>query len=244
MKGPITLIRNAIDLFLQNPKLFIGIYIIPGILTFLVTMLVEFQEQLALTPSVAYVIAAVLWILVIVASIFMGIAMIQAVMNPSLSVMGAYRSSTPFFWRYVILSILVTLAVFAGFLLLIIPGIIFSVWFAFSYYILIAEGTGGIDAMKQSKRMVSGKWFAVFGRLAVLVIVGIGIGLIFGLLGALFDEFIGAGVAAVTNLILNAILTPISIAYVYVLYLELKPSTQPAEAVVSESPQMGQMNSM
>ncbi|MEX0918211.1 MAG: YciC family protein [Candidatus Paceibacterota bacterium] len=240
MKGPITLIRNAVDVFLQNPKLFVGIYIIPGILTFLVTMLVEFQEGLALATPVTYTLAAILWILVIIASIFMGIAMIHAVMNPSLSIMDAYRASTPYFWRYVILSIVVTLAVLAGFLLLIIPGIIFSVWFAFSYYVLIAEGTGGIEAMKQSKRMVSGKWWAVFGRLLVLVAIGIVVGLIFGLIGALFDEFIGAGVAAVSNLILNAILTPISIAYVYVLYLELKQVPQADVASVPDAPQAGE----
>lgn len=71
----------------------------------------------------------------------------------------------------VLTSLLVSLAVFGGFLLFIIPGIIFSVWFTFSTYAVAVDGKRGVEALKTSKALVKGRWWSVFARLAVPAIV-------------------------------------------------------------------------
>lgn len=237
MTGPIALLRGSIDIFLRNPKLFLGIYLIPGILTLVSVLVTEFQTALGLTNTLYVLISAVLWIAIIVASIFMSIAIIRAVINPMVSVKQAYHDAKPVFWQYALLSVLVSLAMFVGFILLVIPGIIFFVWFAFSYFVLIEEHIGGIDAMKRSKALVSGKWWAVFGRLVALVFAGLLVGMISGFIFGMLlgDTAIGEIAVAVFSLVLNAVLAPISVAYLYLMYRELKTSPSPETPVADRS---------
>jgi hypothetical protein len=51
-------------------------------------------------------------------------------------------------------TVLTTLAVSAGFLLFIIPGIYFSIWFALSQHVVVIEKLAGPTAMKRSKKLV------------------------------------------------------------------------------------------
>lgn len=54
-----------------------------------------------------------------------------------------------------------------GFLLLIIPGFIFLVWFSFAAIIAVIEGKG-IASIKQSKELVAGRFWQVAWRLLIL----------------------------------------------------------------------------
>ena len=70
-----------------------------------------------------------------------------------------------------IVSLMVAIAVIAGLFLLIIPGVIFSVWFSFVLYEVIFEGKKGMDALHASKGMVTGRWFDVLWRLVAPIAV-------------------------------------------------------------------------
>jgi len=48
-----------------------------------------------------------------------------------------------------------------GFLFLIIPGIIFLVWFIFAQFIIFAEDDRGMNAILKSKEYVRGKWASI-----------------------------------------------------------------------------------
>ena len=72
----------------------------------------------------------------------------------------------PFIW----VSFLMGIIVFSGFILLIIPGIIFSVWFSLSYYVLVWEDLRGLSAIKASKNLVSKYWWRVLWRYFVLYV--------------------------------------------------------------------------
>lgn len=234
MKGFAALFSGAIAIFKEQPKLFVGIYLVPGVLTFLMTILGALESSMGLGKTSTGTLTAIVGIALAVASILMSIAMIKAVMQPTITVKEAYRMAMPYFWRYILLSILTALAIIGGFILLIVPGIIFMVWFTFSYYVLVDENIGTIDSMKRSKALVAGKWFVVFGRLVVLMIAGLVIGMVFGALGGMFGGTAGAvTIAAVVNLGVNAVLTPISVAYLYLMYRDLKglpAAAQPMEA--------------
>lgn len=75
--------------------------------------------------------------------------------------------------KYLIATFLVSASVGLGVILLIIPGIIFGVWFSFTLFLVFDKGLTAINAMKQSKVMVKGRFWKILGRLAAFIAVGL-----------------------------------------------------------------------
>jgi len=113
----------------------------------------------------------------------------------------SWKKLASFFW----VSFLSGLAVLGGYILFIIPGIIFSVWFTFSVFVFICEGLKGTSALKRSKQLVQGYWWPIFGRIVVLGIITLLISWI---------KFFGP----ILNIFFMA---PFSIVYMYTLYKDL-----------------------
>ena len=67
------------------------------------------------------------------------------------------------FWCYLGGGILYALIIFGGMLLLIIPGIIFSVMFQFVYYFVVEHHLGPVDALKASAMTTKGVRLKLFG---------------------------------------------------------------------------------
>ncbi|MDO9464930.1 MAG: hypothetical protein Q7J67_06500 [bacterium] len=101
----------------------------------------------------------------------------------------SYKAGLEKIFPYAWVSILVFLSTFGGFLLLIIPGIIFFIWFGFAPYVCIIEEIGSTGALKRSKQLVKGNWWYVLKALLVCAIVyGICICIPFGLLYAILGS--------------------------------------------------------
>lgn len=75
------------------------------------------------------------------------------------------------FWKFLAASILVGLAIGIGFVLLIVPGLIATVLFMFTTFIVIDRGLGPIEAMKESMRIGSGHRWTLLGLIAVLMLI-------------------------------------------------------------------------
>lgn len=73
------------------------------------------------------------------------------------------------FVTYVIYVILITLL----FLLLIIPGIIFMVYWYLFTYVVLDQHISGMAALKKSKQMITGNWWKTFGIVAIAVVISI-----------------------------------------------------------------------
>jgi hypothetical protein len=103
--------------------------------------------------------------------------------NPDTVDLNALWHPKPF-WNYLAASILLGLVIVAGFILLIIPGIIFALMFMFTTFIVIDRELGPIDAMKESKSMTRGyKWQLLgFGLVLMLINLVGAIALLVGLL--------------------------------------------------------------
>lgn len=67
------------------------------------------------------------------------------------------------FWRYMGTAILYGLIILGGFILLIIPGIIWSVKFSLCFYFVIDKGLGPVQALKASSRTTMGVKWQLFG---------------------------------------------------------------------------------
>jgi len=92
-----------------------------------------------------------------------------------------------------------------GYLLFIVPGVIFTIWFIFSQYILVTENIGGMDALLKSKAYVKDRWFDILIRFLVIWAIATGVGLV-PLLGIIFSFLIA----------------PFSMIYSYLIFEDLK----------------------
>lgn len=91
------------------------------------------------------------------------------------TISSAFKTSWPKVFSFCWISVLEFLAVFGGLSLLLIPGLIFMLWFYFCQFVLVEENIGGITALLKSKAYLSGRFFAVLGRLLILGLIILGI---------------------------------------------------------------------
>ena len=116
-------------------------------------------------------------------------------------------------WPAIWLSILVGLITAGGFILIIIPGILFTVWYTFVMYIAILEKGRGLMLLKESRELSRGRFWPVFGRLvlpnifwaliAYLVLIGV-----FNILGLILNQSLVGQTALSTTM--SAIVITIS----------------------------------
>lgn len=125
----------------------------------------------------------------------------------------AYGKSKTFILRYFLLGIALCFVIAFGYVLFVIPGIIFGLWFGLSYYVLVTENTGVIESMKKSKEYVKGKLVDIFYR-----------NLLFGLF--YIAAYIIFSIVPVVNLfsrLLDAfILAPLALIFMFLIYENLK----------------------
>jgi hypothetical protein len=92
-------------------------------------------------------------------------------------------------WGWAVLTnILGNLIIVGLSFLLIVPGIIWAIYYTFMVYVVALRSLGGKPALNYSKDLVKGQWWHTFGILLViglvdLVVVG-GLGLVFGLISS------------------------------------------------------------
>lgn len=95
--------------------------------------------------------------------------------SPKEMIKPAINRIAGYLWVNIIMSVLI----FIGFLIFIIPGIILAIWYSFSEQVFVLENVRGYNALKRSKELVEGKWWAVLWRwLGPSLFYGIIIGIV------------------------------------------------------------------
>ncbi|MEF8846998.1 MAG: hypothetical protein V5A57_01020 [Candidatus Paceibacterota bacterium] len=170
-----------------------------------------------------FLVFAVFLLPVIVFNIWASIALIFAISDreENIGIGTSFRRAWSQLVSMIWVDILRGLAIFVGFLLLVIPGIIFSIWFVFSRYVLVAENKKGTGALKASKKLVEGHWWDVLGRVVFLGLVALVVGAILG-----FVPLVG-------QLAVSLLLPPFSATFLFMLYEDLKKEKS-GEVVSSE----------
>lgn len=131
--------------------------------------------------------------------LFVAVASIEAIRRvtegSSFSVREAFLVAKKRVWKFFLAGTLKLAILVGGFLLLIIPGIIFSVWFAFSGIEIVLNNAGVKESLSKSKALVVGRFRPVFGKLFVIGIFTILVSIVFTLLpfnlGSLISPFFG-----------------------------------------------------
>lgn len=133
--------------------------------------------------------------------------------------------------------ILVGFITMGGYMLLIVPGIIFAIWFTFSTYVLVSEDRRGMNALFRSKQLVAGYWWKVLWRFSVIgLLIFLFYLALFGIIIIFLSLPLANWVQSAINIIPTLFITPFSFAFGFLLYEDLKK--QKAQ-VVFEPPKRG-----
>jgi hypothetical protein len=203
LSSPFELIKKAVDIFSkkENVIFLVKIYLPVGFFS-LLSVLQDYLPSsirnsvwLNVTTGILQIISILVGVFVTVSGIM---ALAKVVGGGELSVMKTFKATRKKYWIFLLISIALFLIYLFGFVLLIVPGVLFVVWFAFTKFIAIEKGTGIKESFVKSKELVKGIYWKILGRLiifglfvilieAILTVIPYGIGAIIGsLLGGLF----------------------------------------------------------
>jgi len=146
-------------------------------------------------------------------------AVIQSVarvyLGQSITALEAFKHAFSRFLPLVGTSILMYMAIFGGFLLLIIPGIYFAIWFGLSQHVVVLEGLAGPKALGRSKQLVHkdrGKFLAlglIVGVISFMLVIG--------------AKFIPQPhISVIVSVLLQAVTTMIGTAAIVVFYFSCR----------------------
>jgi hypothetical protein len=230
----IHLYKNNITLFLTYMSLIfipLGISIVAGVLFTLAKQTSILLGILSISIMILLYISTLL-----ITLSFIRVAAARYEGKAVLPITQELAAVKPLLLPAILGSILAGLAIIGGFFLLIIPGIIFSIWFAFVVYAIAIDEKSALDAMRASKALVANRWFAVFWRiLAPGIVFGILVIAVEGLFNMILEKmvteitpeqttlYIGTmiGIGLLSSA-LSLLLTPLSTAAPIILYQELK----------------------
>ncbi|MFA4830935.1 MAG: hypothetical protein WC862_02915 [Patescibacteria group bacterium] len=231
------IIFKSIELYKKNWQLFFryaGLYLISTMLIITAQLIFKPIEIIGDSARITrgfYPFVPVA-IVASIASIWFSIAFLRAISaryqgSAPGAIMDELKKATKLIIPSVLALLLVMAIVFGGLLLLIIPGIIFSLWFAFSFYAIALDEHKVMASLKESRKLVKNRWFAVFWRLfapgfvfgATASIAQWIVALIFGFLG---NSAIALLFAGLFTTIANLFFVPLTTAATTILYLELK----------------------
>lgn len=126
----------------------------------------------------------------------------------------AFKEFPSFLW----VNILLNLAVLSGLFLLIVPGIIFLVWFYLAPVILVFEKIKGAKALKESRNLVRGYFWRVLGYTFVVA-------LMIGFINFILQNFLW-GLLIVFAEPIAKLMTIFEVVFLSFLYLEIKKSKE------------------
>jgi len=110
--------------------------------------------------------------------------------------------------------------VVGGYLLLIVPGFLFSIWFSMASFVFVSEDIKGMNALLKSREYVRGYFWAIVGRYMFWGVFSILLyWLPFLVFKALhFPSYVNYMYSIVTSIIIG----PFSLVYAFLLYNNLK----------------------
>ncbi len=202
------LFRQSWSIYRERFQVILGIFAVPIILVALGTILSEANISKTAGDIISF-IGGIIYFIAELAFIYQ--LRDQAGANDSYR--NAFRNILPYIW----LTILPGLIILGGFVMFIVPGIIFIIWLLFPLYVFVFENQRGMNAVLRSKEYIQGNWWQVFGRILALFVA---ILIIYYLPVALTSDsvVISNGIAG----LLELIFVPVSIIYFYLMYQSSK----------------------
>lgn len=127
------------------------------------------------------------------------------------------------------LSIIATVLIVIGFILIVLPGIWLLVSFSVAVPVLMLEGLRGWGALSRSMSLVRGRWWATFGRLLSVLLMYIVALIVIGLIAGAIEKGVSVtnvtlfvAVAGIFQGLILIFVTPFIAAAITVIYIDLR----------------------
>jgi hypothetical protein len=209
---PLDLLKASFRSYRESFGRLTGILVWP-----IVILTVVLVAPLVLSPSL--VGGGFISIVIFVGFVLMyaaGLALIYSIKTGE-GIVPSFKYAFRNFFSYLWLLVLVGMIAVGGTLMLVIPGIIFNVWFFAAALVFVDLGRKGFDALMTSKEYVRGYWWPVVWRMLVFgLTVGLAV-LIIVLLATGLGETIGSFVEQLIQLFV----IPLSTWYLWLVYRDL-----------------------
>lgn len=231
LPGATAILSQAWSLYKQRLGTFLGVMIIPMLVLIGLFAVLAGGGFLGFTLLSSKFAAGGIGLLVLLAIVFFlaifisqtwgQTALLYAIRDSQegIGVGEAYRRGWHKILSYWWITLLAGFITMGGFLLLIVPGIIFAVWFSLAMFILIAEDLKGMNALLKSREYVKGKWGGILWRFffigALSLIISLVPVLIFSLLKIPFG-------AEISRFVIGLFLTPLVMSYSFLVYSNIK----------------------
>jgi MFS family permease len=227
-KGPIVLLKEAWNIYKQNfvTYIFLMILSIVASIAGVIVLALAGVAGYAISQSwvIAILLASVIGLPVLIyLQTLLHLSLVKALMadydgaktTVSQALSGTRSLVIPFF----VTQLLATAIIFGGYALLIIPGILISIWFSLFTFVFLDQGKKGMMALLTSREYVRGYFPIVFLYPIVLGLIVYGLVLI----PTTILENIGMeDLSGVISLIANFVSAPITLLYSIGIYRELK----------------------
>ncbi len=234
LPSAVDILRQSWEIYQNRFWLLLGISAVPGVIVMAFALLFGggaiLAGRTAPNPFLSLGFGLVLMIVLLVAMIYIGVwssvAELFAIKDyeQNITFKEAFKRGRPYINSFFSTGLLAGLAIFGGFILFIIPGIIFALWFSQSCYIVINENLSNTAALKRSKAYIKGRMWEVFLKYLFIGLI------VYGSLALVSLGASGIALAARTkpenfswiSNVLSFVLAPLLTTYGYVLYKHLK----------------------
>jgi hypothetical protein len=207
--------------------LFIPHFILSSLGTIFLYLEIWLPASASFTNIIILVIAVAVAVLSIWASIGFTKTIYAAITNQPINWKVDFSNSSKLILPTILTTILTVLIILGGTLLLIIPGIIFTVWYSFFYYALILDNKKGLDALSASKTLVVGRWWSIlwrttapafiFGMLGSIISLGL-----YGIASMPLPIFLLATLTSLLTSLINTMIAPLYTTAGLILYKNAK----------------------
>ncbi len=144
-----------------------------------------------------------------------GVLLVAFGTNGSVRWTGVAGMGWRFFWPLLLVTLMQVAAALVGVILLIIPGILWSIWFMFAQPFVVAEGTRGTGALRASRELTRGYFWPILGRMAVVGLAMIGASIVLSPLPYYLETFV-----------VSILITGFGWTAFYTIYLQMKAVKQ------------------
>jgi hypothetical protein len=182
----------------------------------------SFLGAFAITILVSFVVSVVFLPVAEGATIKMAS---EEITGTKIGLMGGVRYAFSKLLSLWVLSIIVGIVVFLGFIALIVPGIILVIMFSLALPALLIENVGVFDSMRRSRQLVSHRWLKTF---AVVIVLAIIIGIVELILNTI--SLVAGPGSGILGSILSALYQPVIPIFLSVYYYSNVARTTPAAA--------------
>lgn len=220
LQGPGDLLSNTWKTFTAKYQNFLLAALPVAVASFLMTLTVRPYRAHHLPPF-SSPLMFIFTIILAVVSIVGAIALLYTAAGTKEPV-DAYQKGLNKFFPYLGVQIVHGLIILGGLILLVVPGIIFGIWFCFAGYILVLENKGIIASLGQSKKYVTGNWWSVLGRIIILVVVLLILRIAGAVVAFVFTPLHFLFVPQLIIAAVNLVAAPFGVIYLYLLYKNLK----------------------